>query len=122
MATVVARLLAGLAAEDRVGVTTPENLTGRLPFIRVTRAGGPRDRVNDYARLAVDVLDDDYTRGFALAEDIAMFLAPGWLRQDAVLVDRVVIDGAPQEVTPWAPGIFRFEAAYTVVSRRHRVA
>ncbi len=122
MATVIAHVLAGVAASDRVGIATPDNLTGLMPFIRVTRAGGPRDRLSDYARLAVDVFDDDYSRGFALAEDIAAFLEPGRQHWGAVVIDRVAVDNAPQEVAPWAPGIYRFEATYTVVSRRHRVA
>jgi hypothetical protein len=41
---------------------------------------------------------------------------------DRVGIDRVAVDSAPSEVPPWAPGIFRFEATYTVVSRRHSVA
>lgn len=122
MAGTVAHLLSELAAPQRVGIATPDDLTGLLPFVRVTRSGGPRDRLNDYARLAVDVLDDDYDRGFGLAEDIAAFLEPGRLVYGPVVIDRVITDSAPQEVAPWAPGIFRFEAAYTVVSRRHRVA
>lgn len=121
-ATTVAYLLSAVAALDRVGVATPDDLIGRMPFIRVTRAGGPRDRLNDYARLTVDVFDDDYARGYATAEDIAAFLEPGRLHWEAVVIDRVICDSAPQEVAPWAPGIFRFEAAYTVVSRRYRVA
>jgi hypothetical protein len=122
MATVVAHLLITVAAADRVGIATPDDLTGRMPFVRVTRAGGPRDRFSDYARLAVDVFDGDYARGYATAEDVAAFLEPGRQRYGAVVIDRVAVDSAPSEVPPWAPGIFRFEATYTVVSRRHSVA
>ena len=122
MASIVAHLLTAVAAADRVGVATPDNLTGRMPFVRVTRAGGPRDRFSDFARVTVDVFDDDYDRGYATAEDVAAFLEPVPLRYGPVVIDRVAVDNAPQEVAPWAPGIFRFEATYTVVSRRHRVA
>jgi hypothetical protein len=122
MAGTVAHLLVAVAAPERVGITTPDDLSGLLPFVRVTRSGGPRDRINDFARLAVDVFADDYDGGFALAEDIAAFLEPGRLIYGPVVIDRVAVDSAPQEVAPWAPGIFRFEAAYTVVSRRHRGA
>lgn len=121
-AATVARVLIPLAAADRVGIATPDNFTGLLPFVRVTRAGGPRDRLNDYARLAVDVFDTDYARGHTLAEDIAALLEQGRLRDGAVLIDRVTVDNAPQELPPWAPGIFRFEATYTVVSRRYLAA
>jgi hypothetical protein len=122
MAGTVAHLLIAVAATDRVGVATPDDLAGRMPFIRVNRAGGGRDRLNDYARLTVDVFDSDYARGSAAAEDVAGFLEAGRLRWGAAMVDRVICDAAPQEVAPWAPGIFRFEATYTVVSRRYRVA
>jgi hypothetical protein len=120
--TVVAQLLAGVNDPERVGIATPADLTGLMPFARVTRSGGPRDRINDFARITVDVLDNDYARGQAMAEDIAAYLEPARQRLGAVVLDRIAVDSAPQEVAPWAPGIFRFEAAYTVVSRRHRVA
>jgi hypothetical protein len=122
MATIVAHILANVVGSEKVGIATPEDLTGLLPFVRASRAGGPRDRVNDYARISVDVFDSDYERGHRTAEDIATFLELGRLRYGPVLIDRVVMDQAPREVIPWAPGIFRFEAAYTIVSRRHRTA
>lgn len=122
IATVVARLLGDINAPERVGITTPADLTGLLPFARATRNGGPRDRLSDFARINVDIFDDDYDRGFALAEEIATYLQPGRLRLGPVVIDRVLVDQAPQEIAPWAPGIFRFESRYTIVSRRHRVA
>lgn len=122
MATTVAQLLTTVAGSGQTGIVTPGVLAALMPFVRVTRGGGPRDRINDLARLYVDVFDSDYDRGFAMAESVAAFLEPGRLRAGPVLIDRVVVDSAPQEVAPWAPGIFRFEARYTVVSRRHRVA
>lgn len=122
MATTVAQLLAVVAGAGRTGVATPDNLTGLMPFVRATRGGGPRDRINDHARIYIDVFDADYARGFAMAEAIAAYLEPGRLHYGPVVIDRVVVDSAPQEVAPWAPGIFRFEARYTIVSRRHRVA
>lgn len=122
MATLVAHLLGNVIDPSQVGIATPADLTGLLPFARATRIGGPRDRINDFARINVDVLDADYDRGFALAEDIATYLQPGRLRLGPVLIDRVMVDQAPQEIAPWAPGIFRFESRFTIVSRRHRVA
>jgi hypothetical protein len=120
--TTVAQMLIPLAGATKVGIRTPDNLTGRMPFVRATRTLSPRDRISDYARIAVDVFDNDYTRGQTLAERVAAFLEPGKLRLGPVLLDRVTVDAAPTEVAPWAPGIFRFEARYTIVSRRYRVA
>jgi hypothetical protein len=122
MATVIAHLLATVNAPERVGIATPADLAGLLPFARATRSGGPRDRLNDFARINVDVLDDDYDRGFALAEAITAYLQPARLLLGPVVIDRVMVDQAPQEIAPWAPGIFRFESRFTIVSRRHRVA
>lgn len=122
MATTVALLLEPLAGTGHTGISVPASLTGLLPFVRATRTGSPRDRLNDYARISVDVLDDDYARGEGLAGEIAALLEPGRLRLGPVLIDRVAVDAAPQEVAPWAPGVFRWEARYTVVSRRVHVA
>lgn len=122
IASTAAHLLTALAGAGHTGITTPASFTGVMPFARVTRIGGPRDRLNDYARLAVDVFDDDYDRGAGLAENIQALLEPGRLRYGAVLIDRVTTDSAPTEVAPWAPGIFRWEARYTLISRRARVA
>jgi hypothetical protein len=122
IATTVALLLIPLVGDDSAGIATPDDLTGRMPFARATRIGGPRDGLNDLARIAVDVFDDDYARGSTLAEDIAGYLEPGRLRLGPVLLDRVAVDQAPQEVVPWAPGIFRWEARYMIVSRRYETA
>jgi hypothetical protein len=119
IASITAELIATPVGDiERVGIATPDDLTNRLPFARATRTGGPRDRLNDRARIAIDVFDDDYERGQACAQDIADYLEPGRLRLRNVLIDRVDIDQAPLELPPWAPGIFRFEARYTIVSRR----
>ncbi len=122
IATVIAQFLSPLVGPGHTGIATPDNLAGHLPFVRATRAGGPRDRISDHARIYIDVFDTDYDRGHTTAETIAAYLEPGRLRQGPVLIDRVVIDSAPQEIAPWAPGIFRFETRYTIVSRRHRAA
>lgn len=122
MATTVAQLLVAVAGPGRTGIATPDSLAGVMPFVRATRGGGPRDRISDQARIYIDVFDADYARGFAMAESIAAYLEPGRLRLGPIVIDRVQVDSAPQEVAPWAPEIFRFEARYTVVSRRHRVA
>lgn len=122
IATTVAQLLQNVVGPGHAGITTPANLAGLLPYARATRNGGPRDRVSDYARITVDTFDTDYTRGHRTAEDISAYLEAGWLRNGAVLLDRVDVDSAPQEVGPWAPGVFRWEARYTIVSRRYTAA
>lgn len=118
--TVTAKLLEQVVGTGRAGITTPSSLTGLLPFARVTRSGGPRDRLSDYARIDVDVLDNNYLRGLRAAEDISALLERGRLRYGGVVLDRVDVDSGPQEVVPWAPGIFRFEMRFTIVSRRFR--
>jgi hypothetical protein len=119
-ARTVATLLIPYASAQRVGTRVPSSLTGLLPFIRVVRHGGPSDLVSDYARLHIDVLADSVTVGELLAERIRQYLTTERLSLPPAIIDRVICDGAPEEVAPWAPGIFRFEGRYTAVSRRYK--
>jgi hypothetical protein len=98
------------------GPETPDDLQVRLPFIRAYRIGGGRDRLSDFPTVAVDVFDGSYTGAEALAEDVAQWLC-GPPPPLAVL-DRVEPDVAPRRL-PWGDDrIFRFQAQYTLVTRR----
>jgi len=121
----VAKLLEPLApavtAGSRVGTRFPSTLTGVMPFIRVTRHGGPSDEVSDYAFVHVDVLSDSLSAAEVLSERIRQKLTTERLRLGSAVVDRVECTSAPEEMPPWAPNINRFEARYTVVFRRQTV-
>lgn len=122
-AKTIAKLLEPLvpatAAGARVGTRTPDNLTGRMPFIRVVRDGGPSDMVNDFALLYVDVFGDNLAAVETLSERIRERLTQDRLRLGGAVVDSVTCTNAPTELPPWAPGINRFESRYTVVFRRY---
>jgi hypothetical protein len=117
---VVASLLVPYAATDRVGTRLPDSLAGRLPFVWVVGEGGPSGPVNSYARIRVTVLADAVSVAELLAERIHQFLTTERLALPPAVIDRVTVDSIPQEVAPWAPGVLRFDARYTCVSRRFR--
>ncbi len=100
----------------RTGPETPDDLQLKLPFIRVQRPGGGRDRINDYPAVAVDVFANSYSVAEALAEDVDQWLCGP--PPPIAFLDRVVHDVAPRQL-PWGDErIFRFQAQYTVVTRR----
>lgn len=102
----------------RTGPETPTDLQARMPFIRAYRIGGGRERLSDYPTVAVDVFASDYSTAEALAEDIAQWLCGPPPPID--VFDRVDPDVAPRRL-PWGDErVFRFQAQYTVVTRRVR--
>lgn len=123
-ARVIAKICEGfvpaVTAGARTGIRFPPSLTGLLPFVRAVRDGGRTDGITDYARISVDILDDDYARGEALAQRILHHLETGRLRHGAVILDHATCDSAVQQLPDWAPGIYRFESRFTVTARRYQ--
>lgn len=121
----VQRLLAAAlvpfaGADNRTGIETPADLEGRLPFVRVRRVGGPSDRLNDYARIEVDVFASTYSIAENLAEDIRQWLCGPPPPLPAL--DRAVCDLGPREL-PWGDGtVRRWGAEYELVARRRIVS
>lgn len=102
----------------RTGPETPENLQDLLPFVRVQRIGGSRDRLNDFPTIAVDVFADSYSVAEALADDVDQWLTGP--PPPLVELDRATHDVAPRRL-PWGDErIFRFQAQYAIVARRRR--
>lgn len=102
----------------RTGPETPENLQELLPFVRVQRIGGSRDRLNDFPTVSVDVFAGSYSVAEALADDVDQWLTgpPPPLPE----LDRATHDVAPRRL-PWGDErIFRFQAQYTITARRRR--
>lgn len=112
-----AALLVWVDGDDaRTGPTTPDDLQTRLPFIRARRIGGSRSRVTDYPTVSIDVFADSYTDAETLAENIAQWLTGP--PPPIAVFDRVTYDVAPREI-PWGDErIYRFQAQYTVETRR----
>lgn len=105
------------------GTETPTNLQDVLPFIRaVRRPGGFSDHVNDFATVDLDVFHSTYRTGAKpLAERVRQFLTSQKHSIGGVVIDRIECPSGPGEL-PWAPGIRRMGATYTVVSRRYLAA
>lgn len=108
--------------ETHIGTQTPADLELRLPFIRVVRSpGGPTTRVDETARLEVDVFAATYTEAEPLARRIRDWLIfNGPHRADGVVVDRIGCDAGPQEL-PWSDRVRRFGTSYTVETRPIRI-
>ncbi len=109
--------LEDIAGAGRTGVETPVNLEDVLPFVRVLRVGGNRERFNDLAVVDVDAFAATYSAAQTLAEDIAEFLMgppPG-----VPELDLVVCEVGPREL-PWADDntVRRWGATYRLISRR----
>ena len=119
IAKILEQLAPPVAKGARVGTRTPDDLTGRMPFIRVVRDGGPSDAVNDFALLYVDVFSDNLDAAEKLSERIRELMTQQPIRLGPAIVDSVTCTNGPTELPPWAPGINRFESRYTVVFRRY---
>lgn len=113
----LAHLVGGI---DHTDITTPPDLENMLPFIRVRRRSGPRDRLNDYATVEIDYFDKLYDDVESLAETATEYLCgpppPFWQ------FDRIEADPAPREL-PWGDEtlILRFGGTYRITSRRRAV-
>lgn len=116
---VLVDLLEQFTGPGRTDTETPDNLLEVLPFIRVLRSGGLSDRVSDHARVEVDVFATTYAQAEETAEAVRQYLIGTPLRSGPAVIDRVQCDQGPVE-KPWAPGIRRFGATYSIVSRRYR--
>jgi hypothetical protein len=101
---------------SHTGPEVPLELQDKLPFIRAYRIGGNREWISDYPTVAIDVFADSYSAAEGLAEDIDQWLCgpppPLWE------LDRVEPDVAPRSL-PWGDErIFRWQAQYSMVTRR----
>jgi len=101
---------------SHTGPEVPLELQDKLPFIRAYRIGGSRGRLNDSPTVSLDVFADSYSAAEGLAEDIDQWLCgpppPLWE------LDRVDVDVAPRRL-PWGDErIFRWQAQYSLVTRR----
>jgi hypothetical protein len=116
----VAELEAWVGGDSaRTGPETPDNLQELLPFVRAYRIGGIRDRLNDYPTVALDVFADSYSGAEQLAEYIDQWLCGP--PPPIPVLDRVDHDVAPRRL-PWGDvRIFRFQAQYSMVTRRQSI-
>lgn len=114
-------LFADLVGDEHVAITSPADLYGRLPFIRVRRFSGTSDRLNDYAAVDVDVFAPDYAAADTLAEQVhQMLLGPP---PPVAVFDRIDVLSAPRELEWGDPAVVRrFSATYRITSRRVRAA
>lgn len=101
-------------------IETPENLESVLPFVRVMRTGGGRDRLNDMPTVDVDVFAATYSAAESIAEQVAEWLIgpPSGVPE----FDRVMVEVGPREL-PWVDDntVRRWGATYRPVTRRRLI-
>lgn len=111
-----------LGGGQHTGYVTPADLADRLPFVRVRRVSGNRDRFNDFAVVDLDVFAATYPAALDLSEQLADWLCGP--PPPIAAFDRAECTSSPVEL-PWddsdPPKLRRFGATYTVVSRRRGV-
>lgn len=111
----VAEVLAGFGS---TGSRVPADLLGSLPFIRIQRTGGPDDLVFDSARVSIDVFTATDAESDSLSEAVRQHLLAVPHRTSVGLIDLVTTITGPAEI-PWGDlDVRRYNASYTVSSRR----
>lgn len=97
---------------------TPPDLENHLPFIRIARFGGGNDQVSDSARVSIDAFGANRPDAYTLAEAIRQRLISNPHGTASGLLDLVETDTGPNEI-PWGDvKVRRFNASYTVTTRR----
>lgn len=87
--------------------------------VRITRLGGPRDRVTDQGRIAVDVIHADEALAEDLAEEIATWLVDTRpIRGAGLMLDGATVEVSPHEVPYPDPSVSQFSAIYLTSARR----
>jgi hypothetical protein len=127
LAVVITPLLPG---PTHVDVETPPDLQDRLPFVRITRYGGPDDGITDHASVDVDVMHTSRALALQLANDIREELTSRPHRVTTA-AGVMVLDRATTTTGPFEPpaatsnnglrvdiNLRRFTAAYRVSARR----
>jgi hypothetical protein len=111
--------LAAWVGEDQVDTETPDDLQTSMPFIRVQRVGGGRDRVSDYPTVELQFFAGTYAQVHPLAERISEWLCgpPSPVPQ----IDRALCTSAPMEIPYGDVRIRRLVATYQLTTRRVRV-
>lgn len=122
----IERLIAGLFADelggaDHVGSETPDDLEGRLPFLRVVRIDGMRTHQFDYPIVDLDYFDVDEETGAPAASRLANRLLGKPPPHPSI--DRVSCEPHFREL-PWGDTetVRRWGATFAFETRMVRVA
>lgn len=106
-------------SETQVGTSTPGDLEGNLPYIRIGMVRGADDSVTDRTLMDVEYFDDTRTKASVGAEDLRETILDFQGKQDSLgyLVDRVRTYARPVWVDYRNPKIQRYVATYQVDTR-----
>lgn len=112
----------GPAGLYHVGTAFPADVSKRLPFVAISRVGGPTDRFVSNPTVDFDIFHLTKDQALSLESDISAFLLgyPRSVRVGArlVVLDTVLQTSGPTEL-PWdASTTRRFASTYQISVRR----
>lgn len=109
-----------VGGDEHTGNETPDDLQGRLPFLRVTRIGGSDDGLTDSAEVDVEVVAPTRRVAWTLAELVRERLTARPFRVGTVVIDRATTTVSPFQPPAVTAGVrlVRYAASYTVRVRR----
>jgi hypothetical protein len=105
-----------LLGPGHAGTKTPDNLAAVLPFVRVQRAGGSADGVNDHPTLHLDVFGDTYADTNHLAAELVEQVCGR--RPPVPQIDEITCTSGPSEQPYAGSAVRRFHVVLTAVCRR----
>lgn len=111
-------LLLADALDCRVSTELPAHIETVLPVVRVSRTGGPDDKITDSARIDVETFHSDRGRSWDLAQQAreAMHAAAHTV-VGGRLIDTVDTETAPMWIDYANDSVRRYTATYRVTSR-----
>lgn len=107
----------GFVAGSIVDVTTEAKAVAGV--VRITHFGGPRDRVNDFARVEIEAFSGTRKKSREMLEAVHDRLLPG-TRLVSAIIDDVRTDASPHRA-PWDNNnVRRFSATYQITVRTQK--
>ncbi len=101
---------------ENVDTETPDDLQDRLPFIRVERVGGGRDRVSDAPVIELQFYAATYAAVQPLAEQVCEWLCGP--PSPVAAIDRALCTSGPTEIPYGDERIRRMVATFQLTTRR----
>lgn len=116
---------AAFADLGETGSRTPDDFTGRLPYIRFRVVGGSDDRITDQPRVAADVFAGTPDQAWEIAKTVRQRFLAGRIATVHGRIDSARTEVGPQEA-PWPgqsgqPGAILTDPAVSLVTAIYRL-
>lgn len=100
-----------------VGITTPDDLEAKLPYVQVERITTTDDGTNNNPNVAVTAYAASYSVGMGLATEIQQRILACPHQVGSIILDRGTTRTGPAE-RPYSPNVRQFPATYRITARR----